>query len=103
MQRLEADESWSLFDPADVRPLTDLVGDAFTTAYEIYESDGLAVASVPARTLWDTISGALRESGCPFLLFSDNINSESVFSNCMCHVADRTCNPQIGTTRCTSV
>lgn len=77
MQRLEADDMWSLFDPVDVRPLTDLVGDVFVEAYERYEHDGLAIATVPARTLWDTISAALRESGCPFIMFSDNINGTS--------------------------
>lgn len=74
MRRLEANETWSFFDPVDVRPLTDLVGSAFDIAYESYERDGLARSVVPARTLWETISAALRESGTPFLLFSDNIN-----------------------------
>lgn len=76
MERLEADEDWSLFDPTDVRPLTDLVGDSFTTAYETYERDGTARTTMPARALWESISGALRESRCPFLLFSDNINGK---------------------------
>ncbi|KAI1782644.1 briggsae CBR-RNR-1 protein [Ganoderma leucocontextum] len=62
MNRLEANKNWSFFDPADVRPLTDLVGDAFVSAYESYERDGLAIATVPARMLWDIVSGALRES-----------------------------------------
>ena len=74
MRRLDADEAWSLFDPADVRSLTNLVGDEFDAAYETYERQGLAVATVPARRIWDTVSAALRESGTPFLLFSGNIN-----------------------------
>ena len=74
MRRLEANESWSLFDPADVRGLTDKIGDHFVTFYEAYERDGLAVAKIPARTLWDVISGSLRESGTPFLMYSDNVN-----------------------------
>ncbi|KAI1786389.1 CBN-RNR-1 protein [Ganoderma leucocontextum] len=77
MNRLEANETWSFFDPADVRPLTDLVGDAFVSAYEAYERDGLAIATVPARMLWDVVSGALRESGTPFLMYSDNINARN--------------------------
>lgn len=74
MKRLAANETWSLFDPADVRGLTDLVGDAFVSAYEEFERTGVAMASLPARMLWDIVSGALRESGTPFLMYSDNIN-----------------------------
>ena len=74
MKRLEANENWTLFDPADVRGLTDLVGDAFVAAYERFERTGNATASLPARMLWDIVSGALRESGTPFLMYSDNIN-----------------------------
>lgn len=74
MRRLETGGNWSLFDPVDVRPLTDLVGDAFVTAYESYERDGLALAVVPAKAIWEAVSAALRESGTPFLMFSDNIN-----------------------------
>lgn len=88
MQRLEAGEMWSLFDPADVQSMTDLVGDTFTTEYEACERAGLALARIPARSLWDTISGALRESGCPFLLFSDNINSEMQFTIRVCGITD---------------
>ena len=74
MKRLEANENWTLFDPADVRGLTDLVGDAFVAAYKRFERTGNAMASLPARMLWDIVSGALRESGTPFLMYSDNIN-----------------------------
>nr|VWO99500.1 N/A [Ganoderma boninense] len=77
MRRLEAGGLWSLFDPVDVRPLTDLVGDAFVSAYEAYERDGTAIAVVPARSIWEAVSAALRESGTPFLMFSDNINARN--------------------------
>ena len=78
MWRLEANENWSLFDPLNVRSLSNLVGDAFTTAYESHEQDGLAVATIPAGMLWDTVCAALRESGAPFLLYSDNIHGHFV-------------------------
>ena len=54
--------------------MTDLVGTAFETVYESCERDGVALTTVSARTLWDTVSAALRESGTPFIMFSDNIN-----------------------------
>lgn len=88
MRRLEANAMWSLFDPEDVRPLTNLVGSAFEAAYESYERDGLALATVPAKVLWDTVSAALRESGSPFIMFSDNINGADfpLWSVPSCHL-----------------
>ena len=75
MARLEADENWSLFDPTQVNGLTDLFGEAFNTAYIEYERRGFATTALSARGLWQVISDAIRESGGPFLMYSDNINS----------------------------
>ena len=82
MRRLQANATWSLFDPEDVRPLTNLVGSAFETAYESYERDGHALFTVPAKALWDTVSSALRESGTPFIMFSDNSNGAVIVCRC---------------------
>lgn len=100
MQRLESDGDWSLFDPADVIGLTGLVGDAFVAAYETYEHSGIATAFMPARVLWDVITGAQRESGSPFIMFSDNINSTPLPRfHPLCSVASNVL--QVRTTRCT--
>ena len=80
MRRLQANATWSLFDPEDVRPLTNLVGTVIKTTYEVYERNGLALFTVPAKAIWDTVLAALRESGTLFIMFSDNING--VFTLC---------------------
>lgn len=78
MQRLDSNGSWSFFDPLHVPGLTDLYGDAFDAAYMHYESQGLATAVFPARGVWDIISDCVRESGCPFIMFGDNVNGMHV-------------------------
>src|SRR5687768_2628010 len=52
MRRVEADESFSLFDPKIVPELTDLYGDEFDAAYEKAERAGLASKVVSARQLY---------------------------------------------------
>lgn len=74
MRRLEANGVWSLFDPALAGDLNDMYGDAFESAYESYELQGLAVTTVSAKGLWDLISDAVRESGSPSVMYSDNVN-----------------------------
>ncbi|PIL31863.1 hypothetical protein GSI_06567 [Ganoderma sinense ZZ0214-1] len=77
MRRVEADQTWSLFDPLLVPGLTELYGTAFETAYEAYEQDGVASGTISARMLWEIISEATRESGTPFLMYADTVNAKN--------------------------
>ena len=74
MERLENNESWSLFDPLDAGNLVHLAGDDFKHAYIAHEEAMQAKYTLPARQLWHLIVDAQRETGTPFLLYSDNIN-----------------------------
>lgn len=74
MRRLESDETWSLFDPKQVPDLSGLYSKAFEAAYVEYERRGFAVTAIRARALWETISDAIRETGTPFISYSDNVN-----------------------------
>lgn len=75
MKRLEKNERWSLFDPADVPDLPDLYGDEFEKRYQEYEKDpNIAKSSVVAKELWKKILTSYFESGMPFLCFKDNAN-----------------------------
>jgi hypothetical protein len=51
MQRVEADESWSLFDPKDVPELPDLWGDRLRGRLRAGRGAGLARKRMPAREL----------------------------------------------------
>ena len=52
MKRVEADDTWSLFDPKIVPHLPDLAGEAFASAYREAETKKLFVRQVKARELY---------------------------------------------------
>ena len=78
MQRLRDSRRWSVFDPVDVPLLFETVGLDFTAAYVEYETSGLATRDYDIDVLWTVIVDSQRETGCPFLLFQDNINGLSL-------------------------
>jgi ribonucleoside-diphosphate reductase alpha chain len=77
MRRVEADETWSLFDPKDVPDLPDLHGEAFTRAYRAYEAQGRYVRRIPARTLYGRMMRTLAQTGNGWMTFKDTANRTS--------------------------
>ena len=75
MQRVEADATWSLFDPKDVPHLTDLYGDAFASAYCAAEAEGLALRELPARDLYGKMMRTLAQTGNGWMCFKDKSNN----------------------------
>ncbi|MEU9017382.1 ribonucleoside-diphosphate reductase subunit alpha [Actinomadura sp. NPDC048394] len=74
MRRVEADGTWSLFDPKEVPELTDLWGDAFDKAYRAAEKEGRYVRQVPARKLYGRMMRTLAETGNGWMTFKDAAN-----------------------------
>ena len=74
MRRVEADESWSLFDPKEVPELPDLYGEAFDRRYEQAEKEGLAVREVRARDLYGRMMRTLAQTGNGWMTFKDASN-----------------------------
>ena len=79
MRRVEADATWSLFDPATLMkagapPLTDLYGDAFDRAYAAAEVAGLATKTVKARELYGRMMRTLAQTGNGWMNFKDKSN-----------------------------
>ena len=75
MKRVQEDTLWTLFDPYQVRELTNLYGNAFEERYEAYENDdSILKESIKAKDLWRKILTSYFESGSPFLCFKDNAN-----------------------------
>jgi ribonucleoside-diphosphate reductase alpha chain len=74
MRRVEANGSWSLFDPKLVPHLPDLFGDAFDRAYEQAEKDGLAARTLPARELYGRMMRTLAQTGNGWMTFKDASN-----------------------------
>jgi len=75
MERVLSDSHWTLFDPYEVKDLSELHGDAFRERYEAYErDDSVTKDRMKAKDLWKKILTSYFESGSPFLCFKDNAN-----------------------------
>jgi ribonucleoside-diphosphate reductase alpha chain len=74
MRRVEADETWSLFDPKDVPQLPDLFGPAFDEAYGQAEAQGLAKKAMKARDLYVRMMRVLAQTGNGWMTFKDKAN-----------------------------
>jgi len=75
MKRVQKDELWTLFDPYDVKDLTDLYGDEFEKQYVKYENDdSIPKRKMKAKELWKKILLEYYETGNPFICFKDNAN-----------------------------
>ena len=74
MRRVNADEQWSLFSPADVPELVDLWGAEFDAAYRRAEAAGLARRTIPARDLYGRMMRTLAQTGNGWMTFKDAAN-----------------------------
>src|SRR5690606_30721850 len=74
MQRVERNETWSLFDPKDVPQLPDLYGAEFEAAYTQAEATGLAKKQMPARDLYARMMRVLAQTGNGWMTFKDKSN-----------------------------
>jgi ribonucleoside-diphosphate reductase alpha chain len=74
MRRVEADETFSLFDPKTVSELPDLFGADFDRAYEDAERAGLAAKRVRARDLYARMMRTLAQTGNGWMTFKDKAN-----------------------------
>jgi ribonucleoside-diphosphate reductase alpha chain len=82
MQRVKADEMWSLFSPDEVPELHEIYGAEFKRMYERYEQKGLngeirLFKQVKARDLWKKMLTMLFETGHPWVTFKDPSNIRS--------------------------
>jgi ribonucleoside-diphosphate reductase alpha chain len=75
MKRVEANESWSLFDPFYAKGLTEMYGDSFEELYIKLENDAsIPKEKIAAKELWKKILTSYFETGNPFLCFKDAAN-----------------------------
>ncbi len=76
MQRVEEDARWTLFDPYEVRELTNLYGKEFEEHYLELEEGNQEITreTISAKGLWKEILRSYFETGNPFLTFKDTAN-----------------------------
>ncbi len=77
MQRVEANEDWSLFCPHEAPGLADCHGQEFVDLYTKYEREGRARKTIKAQELWFAVLDSQVETGTPYLLYKDAANGKS--------------------------
>ncbi|MCB0326570.1 MAG: ribonucleoside-diphosphate reductase subunit alpha [Bdellovibrionales bacterium] len=77
MDRVEKDENWSLFCPAECPGLPETYGEEFEKLYTGYEKEGKARRTIRARDLWQSIITSQIETGTPYMLYKDHANRKS--------------------------
>ncbi|CDK28507.1 unnamed protein product [Kuraishia capsulata CBS 1993] len=77
MERVEKNQSWTLFSPSEAPGLSDVYGDEFKELYERYEREGRGKDTIKAQKLWYAILEAQTETGTPFMLYKDACNKKS--------------------------
>tara|TARA_Y100000389_G_scaffold204562_1_gene258000 strand:- start:2191 stop:4512 length:2322 start_codon:yes stop_codon:yes gene_type:complete len=77
MERVKANEKWSLMSPDTSPGLADCHGEEFNKLYKQYESEGKYTKQVNAQDLWFAILVSQIETGTPYILFKDACNEKS--------------------------
>lgn len=73
MERVEKDESWTLFCPKTIN-LQDYHSEEFNAKY-IQAEETLPGRKIRARDLWEKIIRSQIETGTPYIMFKDRVNS----------------------------
>ena len=77
MERMKANEKWTLMCPDECPGLSDVYGDEFKELYLKYERENKGRRTINTRDLWFQILDAQMETGTPYLLFKDACNKKS--------------------------
>ena len=77
MKRVETNGEWSLFCPNEAPGLYDVYGKEFEEMYEKYEREGRQRKKIRAQELWSSIIESQIETGTPYMLYKDHVNSKS--------------------------
>ncbi|MGK2896632.1 MAG: ribonucleoside-diphosphate reductase subunit alpha [Candidatus Saccharimonadales bacterium] len=86
MKRVEKDQDWYLFDPAEVKDLPDLYGKEFSKRYNEYtkmaeKGDIREFSKLPARQQFKQILTTLQATSHPWLTWKDTINVRALNNN----------------------
>jgi len=103
MKRVEANQDWYMFDPADTADLNELYGQAFSKRYTEYvekaqKGELRLFKKVPATEQYRQILVALQSTSHPWLVWKDTINNRALNNNTgtihMSNLCTEICLPQ---------
>lgn len=86
MKRVQKEQDWYMFDPAETPDLTELYGAEFSKRYAEYvkmaeRGEMRAFEKVPARQQWRQILIRLQASSHPWITWKDSINLRALNNN----------------------
>lgn len=86
MKRVDKDQDWYLFDPAEVEDLPELYGEEFSARYKEYikkaeKGEMRDFAKIPARQQFKAILTQLQATSHPWLTWKDTINVRALNNN----------------------
>ena len=86
MKRVEKDQDWYLFDPAETPDLPELYGEAFSARYKEYiklaDAGKMRIfKTIPAKQQFKAILTQLQAGGHPWLTWKDTINTRALNNN----------------------
>ena len=77
MRAVQNDENWYLFCPTSVPTLQDSYGETFDALYDDAVEKELYVKTLKARELWSLITKTQIETGGPYVMYKDSVNTKS--------------------------
>tara|TARA_B110000261_G_scaffold163385_1_gene209294 strand:- start:8061 stop:11555 length:3495 start_codon:yes stop_codon:yes gene_type:complete len=77
MERVMANQDWTLMCPDHCPGLCNVYGDKFKSLYEKYESEGKGIKTLKARKIWMKILDSQIETGTPYMLYKDHANKKT--------------------------
>ena len=77
MKRVEKNDVWSLMCPNECPGLSDTFGEKFEELYTHYENNKKYRKQVNALDLFNSIINSQIETGTPYMLYKDSVNSKS--------------------------
>ncbi|RUS14620.1 putative ribonucleotide reductase large subunit RNR1 [Endogone sp. FLAS-F59071] len=87
MQRVEANQDWSLFCPHECPGMDTVYGEEFVKLYEKYERLGKARKVFKAQKLWFAIVDAQIETGTPYMVYKEIIEYTAPDEVAVCNLA----------------
>lgn len=86
MKRVEREDDWYLFDPAETPELSELYGAAFSKRYNEYikkaeRGEMREFKKMPARQLWRQMLTSLQAASHPWITWKDSINVRALNNN----------------------
>ena len=78
MERVKANQPWSVICPSQCSTLQDAVGDNYKLLYEQCEQNGNVIKTFEsARQVWFAIIDSQIETGTPYMMYKDHCNKKS--------------------------